>query len=199
MDYLDDPDQLPALPDPGPRDGRHGVDRDEEYDPYPPKDSHSPTEPLRVSADDAKWHLGVLLARAESGEEIVVTRNGRPIARIVPPRRRASVSRRPVVAAVPARQVAEKRTPELLLTEVAVDELTVDEFVVDELVIEELIIADGGEIEFRALILDDLEQLPELPDPGPRDGRHGVDRESGVGQPARRMSRREARRTASGH
>jgi len=33
--YTDDEDQLPSLPDYGPRDGRHGVDRDAEYDPFP--------------------------------------------------------------------------------------------------------------------------------------------------------------------
>jgi len=85
MFYPDDLDQLPELPDPGPRDGRHGVDQDPDYDPYPLL--HSDTGrllPLTVSAQDAKWHLGVLLDRVEAGGEIVLTRRGRQVARLVP-------------------------------------------------------------------------------------------------------------------
>ncbi|MBG6057946.1 prevent-host-death family protein [Cryobacterium sp. MP_M5] len=96
MFYPDDLDQLPELPDPGPRDGRHGVDRDPDYDPYPLL--HSGTGrllPLTVSVPDARWHLGVLLDRVEAGEEILLTRRGRPVARIVPfgPPVRAAVTR----------------------------------------------------------------------------------------------------------
>jgi prevent-host-death family protein len=36
----------------------------------------------RVSAAEAKAHLSELLDRAERGEEIVITRRGRPVARI---------------------------------------------------------------------------------------------------------------------
>lgn len=37
-----------------------------------------------VSIYDAKTHLSRLVARAEQGEETVITRHGRPVARIVP-------------------------------------------------------------------------------------------------------------------
>ncbi len=37
-----------------------------------------------VGAHDAKTHLARLLDRVERGEEIVITRHGRPIARLVP-------------------------------------------------------------------------------------------------------------------
>ena len=37
---------------------------------------------------DAKTNLSKLLERVEAGEEIVIARNGRPIARLVPEQRR---------------------------------------------------------------------------------------------------------------
>lgn len=37
-----------------------------------------------VTVYDAKTHLSRLLARAEQGEEITITRHGRPVARLVP-------------------------------------------------------------------------------------------------------------------
>ena len=37
-----------------------------------------------VGAYDAKTHLSELLDRVERGEEIVITRHGRPVARLVP-------------------------------------------------------------------------------------------------------------------
>ncbi|GHS86074.1 type II toxin-antitoxin system Phd/YefM family antitoxin [Cellulomonas hominis] len=37
-----------------------------------------------VSIYDAKTHLSKLVARAETGEEITLTRSGRPVARLVP-------------------------------------------------------------------------------------------------------------------
>ncbi len=37
-----------------------------------------------VGAFEAKNHLGALLDRVEQGEEIVITRHGKPIARLVP-------------------------------------------------------------------------------------------------------------------
>ena len=42
-----------------------------------------------VSAAEAKAGLSDLLRRAEAGEEIIVTRNGEPVAKLVPLRRRA--------------------------------------------------------------------------------------------------------------
>jgi prevent-host-death family protein len=41
-----------------------------------------------VSAADAKSGLSELLRRAEAGEEIIVTRNGEPVAKIGPLRKR---------------------------------------------------------------------------------------------------------------
>jgi prevent-host-death family protein len=37
-----------------------------------------------VNIHDAKTHLSRLLARVEAGEEIVLARGGRPVARLVP-------------------------------------------------------------------------------------------------------------------
>jgi prevent-host-death family protein len=45
--------------------------------------------PTFVSAADAKAGFADLLRRAEAGDEIVVTRNGEPIARLVPSQTRA--------------------------------------------------------------------------------------------------------------
>lgn len=38
----------------------------------------------RISISDAKTHLSGLVARAEAGEEITLTRNGRAVARLTP-------------------------------------------------------------------------------------------------------------------
>lgn len=38
----------------------------------------------QVNVHEAKTHLSRLLERAEAGEEIVIARNGRPVARLVP-------------------------------------------------------------------------------------------------------------------
>jgi prevent-host-death family protein len=40
---------------------------------------------VNVSVYDAKTNLSRLLDRAARGEEIVITRNGRPVAKLVPP------------------------------------------------------------------------------------------------------------------
>jgi prevent-host-death family protein len=37
-----------------------------------------------INVYEAKTHLSQLIARVESGEEITLSRNGRPVARIVP-------------------------------------------------------------------------------------------------------------------
>ena len=39
---------------------------------------------ITVGAFDAKTHLSSLLDKVESGEEVVITRHGKPIARLVP-------------------------------------------------------------------------------------------------------------------
>jgi prevent-host-death family protein len=40
--------------------------------------------PIEVNIHEAKTHLSRFLARVEAGEEIVIARAGRPIARLVP-------------------------------------------------------------------------------------------------------------------
>ena len=40
--------------------------------------------PTTVSVYDAKTQLSRLLARVEAGEEILISRNGRPVARLAP-------------------------------------------------------------------------------------------------------------------
>jgi prevent-host-death family protein len=47
-------------------------------------------EPTKVNVQEAKTHLSRLLARVEAGDEIVIARGGRPIARLI------SISRAPV-------------------------------------------------------------------------------------------------------
>ena len=154
MGYSFDSDQLPELPDPGPRDGRHGVDRDEEYDPFPPRRrGDGDTGTLTVRVEEAIGHLAVLLRRVEAGEEIVLTRAGRPVARLVGPEIEAAV--------------------------------IVSETVVSESVVTVVSDAPGGKIARlwkparTGPLRDDSHQLPALPDPGPRDGRHGVDSDMG--------------------
>ena len=38
----------------------------------------------RVNIHEAKTHLSALLARVEAGEEVIIAKAGRPIARLVP-------------------------------------------------------------------------------------------------------------------
>ena len=40
--------------------------------------------PVEIGAYDAKTHLPALLERVARGEEIVITKHGKPIARLVP-------------------------------------------------------------------------------------------------------------------
>ena len=42
---------------------------------------------VTVNVHEAKTHLSRLLAKAEAGEDIVIARNGTPVARIVPVKR----------------------------------------------------------------------------------------------------------------
>lgn len=159
MPYQDDPDQLPELPDPGPRDGRHGVDRDADFDPYPSRHMGSDTVGglLHVSLEDAKWHLARLIDRAELGEEIIITRHGHPVARLLP-------------AAAPTEGV---------VTELTVDTVTVTDTTVFDDVTDAAVIVERTLVSSTTTTYDEDDQLPELPDPGPRDGRHGVDRDAG--------------------
>jgi len=148
MGYTFDSDQLPELPDPGPRDGRHGVDRDDEYDPFPAllASEGEPAE-LHVRVEDAKRHLAELLRRVESGQSIVLTSGGRAVARLVSPDLGA----------------------ELLVSETIVTTISVGEGSTTNRRLSTR----------RASSTDDGDQLPALPDPGPRDGRHGVDNDRG--------------------
>ncbi len=41
-------------------------------------------EPVRISLTEAKSQWGKLFARVEAGEEIILTRRGEPVARLVP-------------------------------------------------------------------------------------------------------------------
>ena len=45
-----------------------------------------------IGAYDAKAHLSALLDRVEQGEEIIITRHGTPVARLVPERRGIDVA-----------------------------------------------------------------------------------------------------------
>jgi prevent-host-death family protein len=41
-------------------------------------------EPLHVNMHEAKTHLSRLVERVEAGEEVVISRAGKPVARLVP-------------------------------------------------------------------------------------------------------------------
>lgn len=45
-----------------------------------------------VGLFEAKTHLSDLVARAEAGEVITITKHGRPVARLVPPQRRSTAA-----------------------------------------------------------------------------------------------------------
>ena len=65
---------------------------------------------MRVSVTEAKGQLTELVRRAESGDEVVLTRHGRPTVRLVPVQRLPNAEmRRKVITAVQA-AAAEKRT-----------------------------------------------------------------------------------------
>jgi prevent-host-death family protein len=53
-----------------------------------------------VQASDAKTHLPQLLDEVERGETIVITRHGRPIARLVPEAERRQVEIRAAIDAI---------------------------------------------------------------------------------------------------
>ncbi len=40
---------------------------------------------ITVGAYEAKTHLPALLRRVETGQEVLITRHGRPVARLLPP------------------------------------------------------------------------------------------------------------------
>ena len=47
-----------------------------------------------VGAYEAKTHLSELLEKVEAGEEIIITRHGAPVAKLVPMKKEASVEQR---------------------------------------------------------------------------------------------------------
>ncbi|MEO7086800.1 MAG: type II toxin-antitoxin system prevent-host-death family antitoxin [Gemmatimonadaceae bacterium] len=57
-----------------------------------------------ISAFEAKTRFGELLARVAQGEEVVITKHDRPVARIVPEGRRSLVATRHAVESLRALQ-----------------------------------------------------------------------------------------------
>ncbi|NOY01022.1 MAG: type II toxin-antitoxin system prevent-host-death family antitoxin [Verrucomicrobia bacterium] len=55
-----------------------------------------------LSAFDAKTHFGTLLDRVQSGEEIIITRRGRAVARVIPEGVDRAQDRRNLVTAIRA-------------------------------------------------------------------------------------------------
>jgi prevent-host-death family protein len=53
------------------------------------------TKPLQVNLYEAKTQLSSLVERAASGEEIVIAKAGKPMARLVPPSRANQSPRKP--------------------------------------------------------------------------------------------------------
>jgi prevent-host-death family protein len=51
------------------------------------------TEPSHVNIHEAKTHLSRLVERVEAGEEVVIDRAGKPVARLVPLSPRAGARR----------------------------------------------------------------------------------------------------------
>ncbi|MCU1408827.1 MAG: type toxin-antitoxin system prevent-host-death family antitoxin [Microbacteriaceae bacterium] len=189
MYYIDDPDQLPELPDPGPRDGRHGVDRDTGFNPYPPVHLGADTGgDLAVPVEDAKWHLDFLLDRVQAGEEIIVMRHGQPVAMLVKPRRRRTAR------AVRTSLTGTVRTGIIRSTSPGGGSVRADSISVSETIVDTVLVTDDAEAfpstvrtstsrtRTRTKVFpDERDQLPALPDPGPRDGHHGVDSEGSAG------------------
>ena len=66
---------------------------------------------MRVSVTEAKDQLTELVRRAEAGDEVVLTRHGRPTVRLVPVQRLPNAETRRKVTAEVQAAAAEKRTP----------------------------------------------------------------------------------------
>jgi len=56
----------------------------------------------RIGIYDARSKLSELIERVQSGEEVVLTRHGEPVARLVPEKRRRKPSRAAAVARIRA-------------------------------------------------------------------------------------------------
>lgn len=50
---------------------------------------------VEVNVHEAKTQLSRLLARVEAGEDVLISRSGRPVARLVSAKRRVTARRRP--------------------------------------------------------------------------------------------------------
>ena len=66
---------------------------------------------MRISVSDAKGQLTELVRRAESGDEVVLTRHGKETVRLVPVQPRpGAAARRTLIAAVQAAAAAKRRS-----------------------------------------------------------------------------------------
>jgi prevent-host-death family protein len=68
-----------------------------------------------VGAYEAKTHLPRLLREVEAGETVVITRHGKPIARLVPAR---SGDRDKVLAAIARIKAARRQGPHMTIEEI---------------------------------------------------------------------------------
>lgn len=179
MPYVDDPDQLPELPEPGPRDGWHGVDRDSDYDPFPPLrvEPGRPIIPLRVPITIAATHLSVLVDRVWQGEDVILMRNGHAVARLTSVLARTPSTTVPVVADVEPDAAA-------AMSDAEADAEAAGTTLGARMDAQQA--APEPEPE-PVREFEGEEQLPELPDPGPRDGRHGVDGTKPIRRRAKRL------------
>lgn len=57
---------------------------------------------MEVGAYEAKTHLPALLERVQRGEEITITKHGRPVARLVPAKRTTVERRRAAIERIKA-------------------------------------------------------------------------------------------------
>jgi len=66
---------------------------------------------MQVSVTDAKGQLTDLVRRAEAGDEVVLTRHGRPAVRLVPMEAKRDVADRRALMEAVQRSAASHRTP----------------------------------------------------------------------------------------
>ncbi|HEV2602882.1 MAG TPA: type II toxin-antitoxin system prevent-host-death family antitoxin [Microvirga sp.] len=62
-----------------------------------------------VGAFEAKTHLSALLDRVERGEEVTITRHGRPVARLVPAHETDPVAAAATIGRIASRRAALQR------------------------------------------------------------------------------------------
>jgi prevent-host-death family protein len=66
---------------------------------------------MQISVSEAKAQLTELVRRAEAGEEVVLTRFGQPVARLVPEARKPTLAERQAIIAEIRAAVRGKATP----------------------------------------------------------------------------------------